>query len=185
MAIQKFQVPADVLPLPWSDGKFYLRYRMITEDGAVTSDWSSVYDVDTLNNELGLGDYGGQIVQAEPYSIYINASPTNDSLKMLLEWDSLTVSQYLNVKFDLFVKWSYDTENPAYGEWVYAGTTSANSHYVTTNIDEVFGRATFAKVRLQIASQDNLISENLLIHETSEYIDISTTYVSDIDGGVI
>jgi hypothetical protein len=182
MAIQKFEVPADVLPLIWSNGKFYLRYRIITEDGAVTSDWSNLYDV---NTEVGTGSYGTQVLNANVSSIYINASPTSDNLKMLLEWNSITSTKFANISFDLFVKWAYDSVPTYDSDWTYAGTTSATSHYITTNIDGGGNRATYVKVRLQVASQDKAVSDTVLLDQTSDLVNISTTYVLDIDGGVL
>lgn len=190
MAIQKFQVPSDVLPLVWSDGKFYLRYRIITEDGAVTSDWSNIYDINTqidyLPEEfLYYGTYGTQVITASGGEIVIAASPTTDNLKMLLEWNPAKDVIFPNLKYDVFVKWAYDSVPTYDSDWTYAGTTSATSHYITTNINISSTRATFVKVRLQIATEDKEISDTVLLSETSSSENISTTYVLDIDGGVI
>lgn len=182
MAIQKFEVPADVLPLIWSDGKFYLRYRIITEDGAVTSDWSNLYDLDTTST---YGSYAAYIVNQDPSSIYLNVSVTRDNAKMLVQWDAFQDARFANVKFDLFVKWAYDSVPTYDSDWTYTGTTAETSQYITipTNISSV--RATFVKVRLQVASQDTQVSDTLLLEQTSDSVDISTVYVSDIDGGVL
>ena len=190
MAIQKFQVPADVLPAVWSDGKFYLRYRMITEDGAVTSDWSNIYDVNTDVDSLpgefvNYGTYGAQVIRASGGEVVIAASPTIDNLKMLLEWNPVRDVIFPNLKYDVFVKWAYDSVPTYDSDWTYAGTTSATSHYITTNINISSTRATFVKVRLQIATEDKEISDTVLLSQTLNSENISTTYVSDIDGGVI
>ncbi len=190
MAIQKFQVPADVLPLPWSDGSFYLRYRIITEDGAVTSDWSNIYGIDTQiavaeSESLTSQTYGEQVILASGGNVTINASPTSDNLKMLLEWNSVIDTIFPNLKFDIFVKWAYDSVPTYDSDWTYVGTSSETSHYITTNIDISSNRATFVKVRLQVATQDKEISSTVLVSETSSLDNISTTYVNDIDGGVI
>lgn len=190
MAIQKFQVPSDVLPPVWSDGKFYLRYRIITEDGAVASDWSNIYDIDTdiesLDGEfVSAGTYGAQVIRASGGEIVIAASPTTDNLKMLLEWNPVRDVIFPNLKYDVFVKWAYDSVPTYDSSWTYAGTTSATSHYITTNIDISSNRATFVRARLQVATENKEISDTVLLSETPISENISTTYVLDIDGGVI
>jgi hypothetical protein len=190
VAIQKFQVPSDVLPAIWSDGKFYLRYRIITEDGAVASDWSNIYDIntdiDSFDGEfVSAGTYGVQVIRASGGEITIAASPTTDNLKMLLEWNPVRDVIFPNLKYDVFVKWAYDLVPTYDSDWTYAGTTSATSQYISTNTDISNNRATFVKIRLQVATQNKEISSTVFLSETSSSENISTTYVSDIDGGVI
>jgi hypothetical protein len=177
MAIKKFKVPPELLPLILSDGTYNLRYRMVTNDGNVASDWSDVYDISTVGDT---GTTASMVLGSQ--TMEITLLPTEDSRKIDIRWDSISNPLFANTKYDVYVKWAYN-EIPTYDtEWTYSGTVDATSHNETVPSDP---RALYVKARIQIATQDKTVTDNVLLAESTD--NVSTTYVAiaNIDGGVL
>jgi hypothetical protein len=174
MALQKIVVSKENLPIITTDGKFYLRYRVVSEDKSLLSAWSNKFEITgkTIQSIVGPGS-GVQ----EPNLI---ATSTG----MSVSWD---LPGDLNKEvFDLFVKWSYDNEISYDESWKYVGTISSNSTYVQIAYDGTI-RATHAKARVQIESLKKIASD---VTAEKEYVLIaeSITGVSTtpkLDGGTI
>lgn len=177
MTIKRFKVPPELLPLMLADGTYNLRYRMVTKDGNVASDWSDMYDISTIGDT---GTTASMVLGSQ--TMEITLFPTEDSRKIDIRWDSISNPVFSTTKYDVYVKWAYD-QVPTYDtEWTYSGTVDATSHNETIPLDP---KAYYVKARVQIATQDKVVSDNVLLAESTE--DISTTYVAtnNIDGGVI
>lgn len=176
MTIKKVIVSKENLPIITTDGKFYLRYRVVSEDKTLLSAWSNKFEITGKKIQNIVNTTSIQ----EPNLI---ATTTG----MAVSWD---LPGDLNKEvFDLFVKWSYDNEDTYDVAWTYVGTVSSNSTYVQIayNTDSIPTRATHAKTRVQIESLKKIASD---ITAEKEYVLIaeSVTGVSTVpklDGGTI
>lgn len=181
MTIQKFAVESETFPLIFSDGSYHIRYRMTTENGLIASDWSDVY-------QIFVKDVDGLLTTAQfvlgTQELTLNLFPTYDSVGMLVKWDAVQNSDFANIKYDVFVKWSYAESGATYdSNWTNIGEYASSECYVTIPASP---RAYWLKARIQIATHDKTINDNVLLIESTS--GISTTYVSatgNIDGGVI
>lgn len=175
MAIKRVRILKEDLPPITSDGKFYLRYRIVSEDRAMFSAWSSKFEITGKKIENIVGTSLDNI--QEPNMV----ATTNG---MAISWD---LPEDLNKEvFDLFVKWSYDNDDTYDAAWTYVGTISSNSTYVQIAYDGTT-KATHVKSRVQIESVDKVASD---ITAEKEYVLIaeSKTGVSTtpkLDGGTI
>lgn len=116
--------------------------------------------------------------------ITLNVTPTYDSVGMLVKWDTVKNSSFSNTEYDVYLKWSYDQAGSTYDSgWTYNGQYSSSESYITIPSNP---QAYYLKARIQIATYDKVISDNVLLVQSSS--GASTTYVSstgNIDGGVI
>jgi len=134
------------------------------------------------------GGYAATITTANfilaSQEITLSISPTADSAGMLIKWDTIQNSSFSNMDYDVYLKWSYNEAGLVYDtDWTYIGQYSSAEAYVTTPSTT---EAYYLKARIQIATYDKVISNNVLLVESSA--GVSTTYVSltgNIDGGVV
>jgi hypothetical protein len=180
MTIQNFSVSSKSFPLIFSDGSYHVRYRINTENKQIASDWSDVYsifintDVTKTTAEFILGEQ----------KINLTISPTYDNLAILIKSDSIKNSIFSNIKYDFYVKWAYSAVSPVYDTtWTHLGEKSSSEAYFTIPTNP---KAYYVKARIQIATYDKVISNNVKLVESTE--GVSTTYAAvtgNIDGGVI
>jgi hypothetical protein len=180
MTIQKFSVSSKEFPLIFSDGSYHVRYKIVTDNKMISSDLSDVYQI-FINNPLTITTANFILGSQE---ITLNISPTADSAGMLIKWDTIQNSSFSNMDYDVYLKWSYDEAGLVYDtDWTYNGQYSSAEAYVTTPSTT---EAYYLKARIQIATYDKVISNNVLLVESSA--GVSTTYASltgNIDGGVV
>lgn len=108
--IQQIAISQLELPVVASDGNYYLRYRIVSEDKSNTSTWSQTYAVKpkTLWQILG--------ISANPQYSY-----SSDGSNLGISW---TIPKALvDNSFDIFVKYDSDTT------WTYLATTTSNNYY--------------------------------------------------------
>lgn len=154
---------------------------MTTENGLIASDWSDIYQV-FVKDAAGLLTTAQFVLGTQEPTI--NLFATYDSVGMLVKWDAVQNPDFANIKYDVFVKWSYDESGTTYDvDWINAGEYASSECYITVPSSP---KAYWLKARIQIATYDKTINDNvLLVQNTSG---VTTTYVSttgNIDGGVI
>jgi hypothetical protein len=181
MTIQKFSVSSKEFPLIFSDGSYHVRYKMVTENKIISSDSSDVYQI-FINASQPTKTTANFILNGQ--QITLNITPTYDSVGMLVKWDTIKNSNFSNTEYDVYLKWSYDQAGSTYdSSWTYNGQYSSSESYITIPSNP---QAYYLKARIQIATYDKVISDNVLLAQSSS--GTSTTYVSstgNIDGGVI
>lgn len=180
MTIQKFSVSSNEFPLIFSDGSYHVRYKIVTQNGIISSDWSDVYQI--FINDTALSTTANFILGTQ--AITLNLSPTYDSVGMLIKWDAIKNSSFSNIKYDVYLKWSYNESGSSYdADWTYAGEYSSAECYITVPTGP---QAYYLKARIQIATHDKIIADNVKLIESSD--GVSTIYVAstgNVDGGVI
>jgi hypothetical protein len=115
--IKKVTVPLEKLPYMTSDGKYYLRYRVVSESGGSTSEWSPVSVLAGKKLEEIIKPPGGDAY------LEIGISITSDDQSMFINWEIPPVIK--NVTFDAHISWSLDGET--WTDWQFATTTTANN----------------------------------------------------------
>jgi hypothetical protein len=180
MAIKNFSVSSKSFPLIFSDGSYHIRYRMNTENKQIASDWSDVYQIFiNTDPEKTTAEF-----ILDEQQINLTISPTYDNLAVLIKSDAIKNPLFSNMKYDFYVKWAYSEASPVYDtNWTYVGEKSSSEAYLTVPNNP---RAYYVKARIQIATYDKVISNNVKLVESTE--GVSTTYVAvtgNIDGGVI
>jgi hypothetical protein len=181
MTIQKFSVSSKEFPLIFSNGSYYVRYKIVTDNKMISSDSSGVYKISI--NDTSVATTANFILSGQ--ELTLNITPTYDSVGMLVKWDGIKNASFSNIKYDVYLNWSYDNSGSTYDGWEYAGEYSSAECYVTipTKNNQ---KAYYLKAKVQIATYDKIISSNVLLVESST--GVSTTYVAstgNIDGGVI
>ena len=146
--MQQAIVPKNGLPTISPDGKYFLRYRVVSEDGVARSNWSNIYSV-TGNSVADLVDVDTEI----------KLSIVADQIGMNIAWSM--PDRVKDETFDVFIAWAYSKDYadfPVYEDWAYAQTVKSNASYANTPAD-----ALYMKARIQISSTQNSVSDTLLL----------------------
>lgn len=156
-----------------SSGKYFVRYRVVSNDSALTSEWSTFYEFEgnTVN------DFTETSVAADTLSASVNP----DRVSILLQWEPLGSSLIESTVFDVFSKWSYATDGSYSEDYAYLATVSS------TNFSLIIpSGATYGSFVVQLATQDKAISTDTINSLGLGEIEISTVYIfPDFDGGTI
>ena len=101
----KFIIPLDKLPPPYKNGDHYLRFRVTTEDKNSLSQWSQIYDVESLGqvSPTQVNPLFVVVQEGGPYEINWNG-------EISVELPSGSVVKRSVREYDIFVKWSYDSD---------------------------------------------------------------------------
>jgi hypothetical protein len=126
--------------------KYFLRYRIVSEDGTKTSRWSQIYSVDGSN----VVDSGTLI----GYTVLSNATVISVSWKL--------DSKVFGTPFDVYVRWNESSTKPTeedagWSAWEFASETTSSSASVNTPsnkrwVQVYVQRQTFPKIRTAVAS---------------------------------
>jgi hypothetical protein len=101
----KFIIPLDKLPPPYKNGNHYLRFRITTEDKNSLSQWSQIYDIESVG-QISPTEVDAQVVSLQeggPYEV-------NWREDISVELPSGSVVKRSIREYDIFVKWSYDSD---------------------------------------------------------------------------
>ena len=152
--MQKAILPFSSLPPISASGKYYIRYRVVSEDKSAISDWSMVHSISgkLVKDILGYEDTG----------VALSLVATEDG--MSISWD--LPEQLQNSSYDVFVKWSYDEGDTYDEQWALLSTVRVNTAYIATPQD-----ATHMKARIQIETWD----KKTTINDVEIVFDSSTT----------
>lgn len=183
--IKKITVQPTDTPVLSSDGKYYLRYRVVSEDKNSTSVWSPVYGV--TPNAIST------LLNLTPTSDYLNmVSNTyeSDGAAIRLTW---TVSSSLaNAAFDIYAKWNNNASGGTDAHsswdaisWTYLGTTTGNSFQYSIPSGYIFAYSgttaidKFVKFRVQVGmSQKTILNSATLFRTVAK-----STKPTSTDGG--
>lgn len=126
--------------------KYFVRYRVVSEDGTKNSRWSQIYSVDGSNVIAG-----GTIIG---YTVLSNAQTVSVSWKL--------DSAVFGTPFDVYVRWNESATKPTeedagWSNWSFiTETTSSSASINVLNnkkwVQVYVQRQTFPKVRTPIAS---------------------------------
>lgn len=158
------------LPVLASNGKYYLRYRVISQTKSATSVWSPIYELTPtpIPNIIGTMSVPAQ-------STYTYSS---DGISITVTWNIPAV--LTNASFDVFAR--YDNASITTTDYVYIGTTLSNSfnyeiplayRYVTNTTSTV-------QLKIQVANYSKTILDSALVVESS----VVSTKPTPITGGV-
>lgn len=146
--MQKAIVPTTSLPPITSNGLYYVRYRITSEDKTSISDWSRVYPVygKLVKDIIGANDGVDLFVEAVS-----TGSGTSQKNGMSISWN--LPEELQNSTYDVFIKWSEDDEETYTENWILVSTVKVNTAYVSTPAG-----ATHIKARIQIETWDKKTS---------------------------
>jgi len=174
MTVKKAVFTTDVLPLITSDSKYYVRYRAVSNDGALTSQWSSFYEV-TGNT---IQDFTGETTPADTLS----ATVTPDQRYISLQWDTLGSTILKSSVFDIFAQWSSATI-PIWStsDYRYVATVSSTNFSIPIPTGSTYG-----KFVVQLATHDKIINDTTINNLGLGEVALDTIYdAPDLDGGTI
>jgi hypothetical protein len=158
--IKRVIIPQQTLSEISTSGEYFVRYRIVTEDETVTSEWSPKYkfDAKAITSIIGF----------DPAEISYQV--VADGTYMILSWN--TPTELKESSFDTFIKWDS-------GSFSYLETTSNNtvSVFVPTS-----PRPSLATFHVQLSSNPKVvsISDKIKMFETEPH-----TTTSIVDGGTI
>jgi hypothetical protein len=146
MTVKKVTIEKNQLPPLSPEGKYLLRYRIISEDKNRTSHWSPIYSIDAA-----------AFIESVSSSIEV----TNTGVTV--SWgDDNGRSQY-----DIFV--SYGTLSGGaitYEPYFYHGSSPIHSYSFSKKV----GAYTHVRVAVQLSGIEKIISTTLTISETSKLL---------------
>jgi hypothetical protein len=147
VGIKKVVIPQQTLSEISASGEYFVRYRVVSDDEVVASEWSPKQKMTaaTIHSILGVANQAA-------ISVDSILQPSLDETYMLLSWN--TPTQLKDSSFDVFVKWGS-------GSFEYLDTT--NSSKISTLVPTSPSRPTDATFHVQIASSSKQVS-------TSEYV---------------
>lgn len=162
--IKKVVIPQQTLSEISATGEYYIRYRVVSEDETVTSEWSPKQKFTAKAIQDVVGFDPAEI----SYQIFA------DGTSMSLAWT--TPTSLKDSKFDVFVDWDYSSSDD--GNFEYIATVSSN----TINVDVPLTptRPPYAVFHVQLASIEKEYSEStkLKLFQTDLH---TTLYI--VDGG--
>ena len=174
MTVKRAVFTTDVLPLITSDSKYYVRYRAASDDGTLTSQWSSFYEV-TGNT---IQDFTGETTPADTLS----ATVTPDERYISLQWDTLGSTILKSSIFDVFAQWSSATiPTWSTSNYQYIATVSSTNFSIPIPVGSTYG-----KFVVQLATHDKIINDTTITNLGLGEITSDTIYdAPDLDGGTI
>jgi hypothetical protein len=174
MPVKRAVFTTDVLPLITSDSKYYVRYRAVSDDGALTSQWSSFYEM-TGNT---IQDFTGEDTPADTLS----AQVSQDQRYIFLQWDTLGSTILKSSVFDVFSQWSSATiPTWSTSDYEYVATVSSTNFSVPIPTGSTYG-----KFVVQLATHDKIVNDTTILNLGLGEIALDTIYdAPDLDGGTI
>lgn len=165
--IQKVVFPANRLPYSSSDGHYYIRYRIITESQDVFSSWSPKFKVPVVS----ISDIVTQAYNS-------NETITSDGQNLTLHWD-LPTNINLDT-FDIYAKWSDQTDEPTLGDWSFIDWEYVNTVRGNSATIPIFPESRYVRLWVQVpTNQKNTSSAAKLFESDTAFIN----QVQSVDGG--
>lgn len=164
--IKKVVIPQQTLSEISTTGEYFVRYRVVSDDDVVASEWSPKLRFIAKDIQ--------DIIGFDPADISYQVFA--DGVSMSLSW--ATPTNLKDGKFDVFVDWDYSGSDD--GNFEYAGTVSTNS--ININVP-TSPRPSSAVFHVQLASNEKTspsTNSKIKLFETTPH----TTY-SIVDGGTI
>ena len=142
--IKSVRIPLSTIDSVQQNGKFLLRYRVVSKDKNKKSHWSKIYEVDPKTSFSELNGFTKPILQISGESDilyvgtpglgneYIDSDLSRSNIgsdSYVLSWSIKDSSSNLS-NFDVYVSWGYwdsFNESTYWKEFSYAGTTPANT----------------------------------------------------------
>jgi hypothetical protein len=144
-------------------GKYYLRYRVVSEDGNRRSAWSPV-----------------KIVTAADFSTTtVNLNAVSDGTKFILSWTSPHV--YMT-KYDIYVAWSSNSGS-TYTSYSYEGRSTGSSFVIDIPATYQSEDGTkLAKFAIQLPTSPQILNTPAQVYLSSTGVSTETT---PVDGGTV
>ena len=169
--LRKIVIPLEKLPYMTADGKYYLRYRVRSESGVSTSEWSPVSTLTGKKISDILLENG---VSSVPITV------TSDDFSIFVNWEIPSILK--NITFDGHVRWSAD--GTTWTDWEFVTTTTANNfsvkipeEYRTSDISD----PNYVMLWIQLPTKVKEISEYAKLVVS----DATSTKPEVVDGGII
>jgi hypothetical protein len=142
--IRSIRIPLSTIDSVQQNGKFLLRYRVVSKDKNKKSHWSKIYEVDPKKSFSELNGFTKPILQVFGESDIQYSSPPGlgseyidsdlvrsnvGSDSYILSWSIKDSSSNLS-NFDVYVSWGYwdsSMESTYWKQFSYAGTTPTNT----------------------------------------------------------
>jgi hypothetical protein len=133
---------------------YLTRYRLVTEEQQVISDWSHI-------NTLQQDSVSTIITGFTPQ--YTISSVESGGTRLNIRWtvpDKLT-----NQKFDIYFSWSYNGGS-TYTSFIYAETITANTYYIDIPYQSSV-KATHVQVAVQVPTSIKTVNSNALLFQST------------------
>lgn len=163
---KRVEIPLEDQPYMTDDGKYYLRYRIVSESGVSTSEWSPV----SVLTGSKISDILGDTV--------VEISISSDDSSIFANWEIPAVIK--NTTFDCYVRWSLDDVD--WTAWSFVNTTTASNFsvkipdaYKTTDISN----PRYVQIWVQLPTKTKVVSEYAKLVVS----DSVTTKPIVVDGG--
>lgn len=167
--VKRVEIPLEDQPYMTDDGKYYLRYRVVSESGVSTSEWSPVAVL--TGNKLSeiLADNGVSTV---------DLSISSDDASIFVNWEIPAILK--NTTFDGYARWSED--DVSWTPWQFVNTTTASNFSV--KIPEVYKTTDilnpkYVQIWVQLPTKTKVVSEYAKLVAS----DSVTTKPIVVDGG--
>lgn len=153
-----------------SDLVYFFRYNLVTEDGAIVTEWSTVNQLNQNNLDLILGDF-------VPTSSISSVESGGQGINV--QWtvpDSFIIKQ-----LDIYFSWCYDSSiSGTYTDFEYADTVTSNFYYIDIPTNGSSVKAKFVKVLVQVPTNIKTVNTNAKLFESA-----AKSTLPVLDGGSI
>lgn len=150
-----------------SDLVYLFRYNIVSDEGDVVTEWSTV-------NQINQTDISNVLDGFTPtYSI---SSVESGGVGINVKWtvpDSFIIKQ-----LDIYFSWSYD--GSTYTDYEYADTVLSNNYYIDVPFNISSVKAKFVKVVVQTPTNIKVVNTNAQLFEST-----ATSTLPILDGGTI
>lgn len=149
---------------------YFFRYNVVTDEGDVVTEWSTV-------NQLNQTDISNVLGTFTPtYSI---SSVESGGAGINVKWtvpDSFVIKQ-----LDIYFSWCYDSSiSGTYTDYEYADTVSSNNYYIDIPTNGSNVKAKFVKVFVQTPTNIKIVNTNAKLFEST-----AKSTLPILDGGTI
>ena len=174
MPLKKAVFLSESLPPITSDTKYFVRYRVTSDDDTLKSQWSSIYELEGNS----IQDFFGTAEVVDTLSATVSA----DQRYILLQWEPIGSAVIKSSVFDVFAQWSTaSTPTWSVDNYEYIATISSNNFSVL-----IPAGASYGKFAVQITTHNNTISAATIESLGLGEVVTDTIYdAPDFDGGVI
>lgn len=174
MPIKKATFLSESLPPISSNTKYFVRYRIVSDDSSLTSQWSGLYELE--------GNTVQDLLQSGQVQDTLSATVSSDERYILLQWETIGASILQSSLVDIFAQWS-TASSPTWSvdNYQYVATVAANNFSAAIPTG-----ASYGKFLVQIATHDKVVSSSTISSLGFGEVVSDTIYdAPDFDGGVI
>jgi len=134
--------------------QYLTRYRLVTEEQNVISDWSHINSLQQDSISIILAGFT---------PVYTISSVESGGFRLNIRWT--IPDNLIGQKFDIYFSWSYNNGS-TYSDFMYAETITSNTYYIDIPYQSSV-KATNVKVVVQVPTSIKVVNTNAILFQST------------------